>query len=105
MSRRLEMIEVRTYVIDELHERVAALEAVHTEIKRLISNDGPAVEDLPYAIDQLLLKCSAPEMGAETVVAETLRPRRACNNYSRPKGFMGGPCLNCGLSQPEHVHG
>lgn len=27
----------------------------------------------------------------------------ACDNYQRPSGVMGGPCLNCGLSQPEHV--
>jgi hypothetical protein len=25
------------------------------------------------------------------------------SQYSRPKGVMGGPCLHCGLSQPEHV--
>lgn len=29
---------------------------------------------------------------------------RACNNYRRPEGVMGGPCLGCGRSQPEHVH-
>lgn len=29
---------------------------------------------------------------------------RACNYYARPSGVMGGPCLNCGRSQPEHVH-
>lgn len=27
-----------------------------------------------------------------------------CDNYRRPKGVMGGPCLNCGASQPEHVN-
>ena len=27
----------------------------------------------------------------------------ACGDYSRPKGVMGGPCLNCGRSQPEHT--
>ncbi len=26
-----------------------------------------------------------------------------CGNYRRPAGVMGGPCLNCGASQPEHV--
>lgn len=30
--------------------------------------------------------------------------QKACTDYSRPKGVMGGPCLNCGRSQPEHVH-
>lgn len=25
------------------------------------------------------------------------------NHYRRPKGILGGPCLNCGGSQPEHV--
>ncbi len=25
-----------------------------------------------------------------------------CNNYKRPDGVMGGPCLLCGASQPEH---
>ncbi len=29
--------------------------------------------------------------------------REACQNYRRPKGIMGGPCLNCGRSQPEHA--
>ncbi len=24
-------------------------------------------------------------------------------NYTRPEGVMGGPCLNCQGSQPEHV--
>jgi hypothetical protein len=28
----------------------------------------------------------------------------ACAHYARPKGVMGGPCLNCGRSQPEHVN-
>ncbi len=27
----------------------------------------------------------------------------ACDNYQRPKGVLGGPCLNCGESQPEHA--
>lgn len=32
--------------------------------------------------------------------------QKACEDYSRPEGVMGGPCLNCGRSQPEHVrHG
>lgn len=26
----------------------------------------------------------------------------ACDKYSRPTGVMGGPCLTCGASQPEH---
>ena len=25
------------------------------------------------------------------------------NEYTRPKGIMGGPCSHCGISQPEHV--
>ncbi len=29
---------------------------------------------------------------------------QACEQYSRPAGVMGGPCLNCGLSQPEHAN-
>lgn len=27
----------------------------------------------------------------------------ACADYRRPTGVLGGPCLNCGQSQPEHV--
>ena len=26
-----------------------------------------------------------------------------CENYTRPDGVMGGPCLNCGGSQPDHA--
>lgn len=26
-----------------------------------------------------------------------------CDRYRRPEGALGGPCLTCGLSQPEHV--
>jgi hypothetical protein len=26
-----------------------------------------------------------------------------CNGYSRPNGVLGGSCLNCGKSQPDHV--
>ena len=26
-----------------------------------------------------------------------------CQDYKRPEGVMGGPCLNCGRPQPEHV--
>lgn len=38
------------------------------------------------------------------IVQEALSDaQRACKDYSRPKGIMGGPCLNCGRSQPEHV--
>lgn len=29
---------------------------------------------------------------------------QACDDYSRPAGVMGGPCINCGRSQPEHAH-
>lgn len=25
------------------------------------------------------------------------------NHYRRPEGILGGPCLNCGGSQPEHA--
>ena len=25
---------------------------------------------------------------------------RGCADYTRPKGIMGGPCLNCGKPQP-----
>jgi hypothetical protein len=30
-------------------------------------------------------------------------PSVVCNKYTRPTGVMGGPCLLCGKSQPEHV--
>lgn len=26
-----------------------------------------------------------------------------CGYYRRPDGVMGGPCTNCGMSQPEHA--
>ena len=26
-----------------------------------------------------------------------------CDNYTRPQGMMGGPCLNCGASHTEHI--
>jgi len=26
-----------------------------------------------------------------------------CDNYTRPRGVIGGPCTNCGASQPEHA--
>lgn len=26
-----------------------------------------------------------------------------CDNYERPEGVLGGPCVNCGEAQPEHV--
>lgn len=29
-------------------------------------------------------------------------PGPKCSNYKRPEGVLGGPCLNCGRSQPEH---
>lgn len=27
----------------------------------------------------------------------------ACDNYTRPDGVLGGPCVLCGASQPEHA--
>lgn len=27
-----------------------------------------------------------------------------CDDYRRPTGIMGGPCLNCGHAQPDHAH-
>lgn len=27
---------------------------------------------------------------------------RTCSNYARPDNVLGGPCVNCGASQPEH---
>jgi predicted XRE-type DNA-binding protein len=38
------------------------------------------------------------------LVPERAMSIQACDDYSRPKGVMGGPCLNCGRSQPEHVN-
>ena len=35
-------------------------------------------------------------------IREAMTPT-GCDNYSRPKGVMGGPCLNCGAPQPYHV--
>lgn len=35
-------------------------------------------------------------------MADSHRPKDS-NTYRRPKGVIGGPCLNCGGSQPEHV--
>lgn len=29
--------------------------------------------------------------------------RLGCDDYKRPDGVMGGPCLNCGHTQPEHI--
>lgn len=29
--------------------------------------------------------------------------REACDDYKRPWGIMGGPCLNCGLDQLSHA--
>ena len=36
---------------------------------------------------------------------EVAERRRAfvCGAYRRPNGVMGGPCVNCGKSQPEHA--
>lgn len=39
----------------------------------------------------------------EQAIRDFMKPPKACENYSRPQGIMGGPCLNCGRSQPEHV--
>lgn len=36
-------------------------------------------------------------------VVVKLPPRTPCDKYTRPDGVMGGPCLTCGLTQPEHV--
>lgn len=30
-------------------------------------------------------------------------PTPPCEGYRRSEGVMGGPCLNCGRSQPEHA--
>jgi hypothetical protein len=34
---------------------------------------------------------------------EHVGARLGCDDYKRPEGVMGGPCLNCGQSQPEHI--
>ena len=34
--------------------------------------------------------------------SQNLISKLVCSNYRRPKGVMGGSCLNCGRSQPEH---
>ena len=36
-------------------------------------------------------------------IIESIREQHACADYKRPEGVLGGPCLNCGKSQPEHV--
>jgi hypothetical protein len=40
--------------------------------------------------------------GAESVSSKD-ESRPEPTRYSRPEGVMGGPCLHCGASQPEHV--
>lgn len=43
-----------------------------------------------------------PETGMEHLCIEC----GTCNSYKRPDGVVGGSCLTCGTSQPEHVqHG
>ena len=37
--------------------------------------------------------------------SQNLISKLVCSNYRRPKGVMGGSCLNCGRSQPEHARG
>lgn len=43
------------------------------------------------------------QVGSEQTESFILPPRRVCDNYTRPEGIMGGPCLNCGGTQPEHA--
>jgi hypothetical protein len=35
-------------------------------------------------------------------IREAMTPT-GCDHYLRPKGVMGGPCINCGAPQPYHV--
>lgn len=36
------------------------------------------------------------------ILEKLLRDKITCGSYQRPVGVLGGPCLICGNSQPEH---
>lgn len=45
------------------------------------------------------------DQGISDAVKAAMQPAPACKHYRTLKGMLGGPCLNCGRSQPEHVRG
>ncbi len=82
--------------VDRLRARVNAL------VERLrVSSRSPelvGLSDFRMGPDN---SPAAMEAKAKNILKNLTRT--ACANYSRPNGVMGGPCLNCGLTQPEHV--
>lgn len=56
----------------------------------------------PEVLEKVRLKQAAKK---RDIPLSPLPGQVACGNYRRPEGVMGGPCLNCGKTQPEHVLG
>jgi hypothetical protein len=46
---------------------------------------------------------TASPYGPIIKMVPTKPPREVCDSYFRPDRVFGGPCLNCGCSQPEHI--
>lgn len=44
------------------------------------------------------------EMQHKHLLEKILKDKIVCDNYQRPVGVLGGPCLICGYSQPEHAN-
>lgn len=80
---------------------LAALCGAHTHL----SMDVEARSELarinrPEVLEKIRGKQAAKQREIPT---SPLPGQVACAVYQRPAGVMGGPCCNCGMSQPEHV--
>lgn len=64
--------------------------------------------DVPPLVRRMLLRGANLEClyVSDTVKGYTtiiVLDRPMCSAYTRPPMTLGGPCLNCGASQPEHA--
>lgn len=98
--------DIRTFLVERFPNHLPGAEwlaAALNKAHRLGCNPGGEVASLQCDDDTLDDVPHDRLMSAAELKELKLYPPAACIGYVRPEGVLGGPCLRCGRSQPEHA--
>src|SRR5678815_2789523 len=82
--------------IRTISERRSSTLETGMKIRFFDKQTNTEITDLYWFEENFVHSLSDPRI---TVVIEP----QICHGYLRPEGVLGGPCLECGRSQPEHT--
>lgn len=80
--------------------RAQIIERINTLLPLLDEGPRSEIQSLFERADQ----SGTAEVARTRAMTLTIldRERTKCSGYTRPEGVLGGPCTECGRSQPEH---